>query len=151
MSSRFSQDQGLRAAREGRAIHKHQTDQTVTAAFVVSTNALIYYDIPEGKQVVISHMVIGCETVEEEAIGYMVACAEIAAGGAATKLSYTLHDHVGSKKESAGHQRENFVVPYVVKYSDGHRSVSMALKATDAATVVNFGWAGWVEDEGTLS
>ncbi len=41
--------------------------------------------------------------------------------------------------------------PVCIKYSDGNRSVSVAVKATDTDTVVDYGWMGWVEDEGTLS
>lgn len=151
MSSRFSQDQGLRAAREGRRIDKSQVDQTVTAAYVVELHADIYYDIPEGCQVVITHYFVGCETVEEFAAAYPVACAEVAGGGAATQLHHDIHDHVGSKKEGNDHVEEDLYPPAVVKYSDGHRSISMALKATDTSTVVKYGWVGWYEDEGTLS
>ena len=151
MSVRFQQDQGLRAAREGRNIRRFLADVNVTAAFVVSTNALIYYDIPEGKQVVITRLHLGCETVDEYAAGYLVGCAEVAGGGVATQLHAQAHDHVGGKKEGAGHIVRTTNPPIVVKYSDGHRSVSLAVKATDTSTVVAYGWNGWVEEEGTLS
>ena len=151
MSVRHLQDQGLRAAREGRAIHKHVTGDTVTTGFVVQTAAGIYYDIPAGKQIVVTAINVGCDTVEEFVAGYLVGCAEIAGGGAATQKHTEIHDHVGSKKEGRGHVREDIHPPVVFKYSDGHRSVSMAVKATDTATLADYGWMGWVEDEGTLS
>ena len=151
MSVRFMQDQGLRAAREGRGIHRNLTDQTVTNAFVVEVAAGTYYDIPAGKQVIVSAFWVGCETVDEFTAAYMVSCAEITGGGAATELGMQLHDHVGTKKEGFGHVREALACPLCIKYSSGARSVSMALKATDNATVCMFGWCGWVEDEGTLS
>ena len=151
MSSRFSQDQGLRAAREGRSIRRFLAHQTETNAYVVSTNALIYYDIPAGKQVVITRLHLGCETVEEEADAYLVSCAAVAGGGAATQLHAEAHDHVGSKKEGRGHLVRTTNPPIVVKYSSGARSISLALRATDNATVISYGWNGWVEDEGTLS
>lgn len=144
------QTPGLEAARDGRSIRRYLSGVTVTNAFVVSTNAAIYYDIPEGKQVVVSRVFMGCETVEETAGGYIVGCAEIAGGGAATQMHNQIHDHVGTKKEGSGHITKNSNPPMVLKYSDGHRSVSLAVKATDAATVVTYGWNGWYEDENTL-
>jgi len=151
MSVRFMQDQALRAARDGRSVRKVQDAQTVTAAFVVQTSADIYYNIPEGKQIVVARMKVACETVEEYVAGYLVSCAEVTAGGVATKVSGELHDHVGSKKEGSGHIVRDTLPPIVIKYSSGARSVSMAIKATDAATVVGYGYTGWIEDESTLS
>jgi len=151
MSVRFSQDQGLRAARDGRDIHRNLVDQTVTAGFVVEVGAGTYYDIPAGKQVIVSSFWVGCETVDEFAAAYMVSCDAVTGGGNATALGMQLHDHVGTKKEAAGHIRQELYCPLCIKYSAGARSVSMALKATDTSTVCMFGWCGWVEDEGTLS
>lgn len=151
MSGRFSQEQGLRAAREGRDIHRYAHEQTVTAGFVVEVAAATYYDIPAGHQVIVKEAFVGCETVDEFVAGYIVACAEVTAGGAATQKSKQLHNHVGTKKEGNKHVHLIFDPPICIKYSDAHRSVSMAVKATDTATVVGFGWCGWVEDEGTLS
>jgi len=145
------QDQALRAAREGRVIRRYLDDQTETNAFVVSTAAAIYYDIPAGKQVVVTKAFVDCETVLEFAAAYVVGCSAITGGGAATQVHHALHDHVGDKKEGPSHKVKITNPPLVLKYSDGHRSVSMAVKATDAATVMSYGWNGWVEDEGTLS
>ena len=38
---------------------------------------------------------------------------------------------------------EPFHVPLIFNYSDGHRSVSMAIKATDTDAIVSYGWCGW--------
>ncbi len=140
---------GLEAAREGRTIHKFQVDQKVTGTFAVEVHADIYYDIPVGKQVVITHWHVGCEDIDNFAAAYLVGCDAIAGGGNVTQLDHDMHDHVGSKKEGISHVEEDLHPPIVVKYSDGHRSVSMALKATDTDTVVMFGWCGWYEDENT--
>lgn len=150
MSVGHLQDQALRAAREGRVIARYSHDQTVTGAFVVEVGATTYYNIPEGKQVIVTKIFIGCETPEEFAAGYLVACAAIAGGGAATQVSREIHNHVGTKKEMNQHETIRPIPPVCLKYSDGHRSVSLAMKATDAATVVGFGWRGWYEDEITL-
>ena len=149
--SQHLMDQGLRAAREGRTIHRYQVDQNVTGSFVVEVHADIYYDIPAGKQVVITHWHVGCEDVDEFAAAYLVGCSAVAGGGTPPQLHHELDVHVGTKKEGSSHVEEDLYPPLVVKYSDSHRSISMALKATDTNTVVMFGWCGWVEDEGTLN
>lgn len=148
---RFTQDQGVRAAREGRAIHRHICGDTVTAAFVVQTAAGIYFNIPAGKQVVIVNLNVGCEDANEFAATYLVACDAVAGGGTPTQQHAEIHDHVGDKKQGHGHIDDEIYPPVVLKYSDGHRSVSLAVKATDTDTVVDYGWMGWYEDEGTLS
>ena len=147
----LNSDQGLRAARQGRSIHKSVAGGTVTGSFVVQTAAGIYFNIPAGKQVVVVNLSVGCEDAEEFAAVYMVGCDAVAGGGTPTQFYAEIHDHVGSKKEGHGHVDDNIYPPIVIKYSDGYRSVSMAVKATDTNTVVDYGWDGWVEDEGTLS
>ena len=151
MSIGHMQDQGLRAAREGRSIRRWLDGTTVTAAYVVQTDALIYYNIPEGRQVVITKAFFGTETVSEEILGYLVGCDAVAGGGTPTQVHH--HNHVVNGLALSGrlHFEKNLNPLIVLKYSEGHRSVSMAIKATDTATVVTFGWNGWVEDEGTLS
>ena len=142
---------GLKAAREGRNIRRWLVDVTITADFVVQTVPTIYYNIPEGKQIVIARMHVGCETVEEYIIGYVVACNAVNGGGDVTELHAPAHDHVGSKKEGSGHIIRTHNPPIVVSYLDGFRSVSMAVKATDEATVVAYGWNGWIESYRRLS
>ena len=149
--SKLLMDQGLRAAREGRAIHRHVSGATVTGSFVVQTAAAMYFDIPAGKQVVVVNINIGCEDAGEFAAAYIVACSAITGGGTPTKKHAEIHEHVGVAKEGKSHVDDEIYPPLVIKYSDGHRSVSVAVKATDTNTVVDYGWMGWVEDEGTLS
>jgi len=152
MSVRYMQQQTLRAAREGRAIHKFKDeDATVTAGFVVSTLASIYYDIPAGKQVIVDTVHYGINTVDDEITVYMVACAEITAGGAATQKMHHFFASSGTKKEGNGIVIAYLATPLCIKYSDGHRSVSMAVKATDTDAIATYGWCGYFEDEGTLS
>ena len=149
--SKHLMEQGLRAAREKRAVRRYVENTTITDAYVVQTSAAIYYNIPEGKQVIVCRVHVGCETPDEFMGGYVVGCDAVAGGGNATKMHAEIHDHVGTKKEFSGHIVKDSNPYLVLKYSDGHKSVSMAVKATDAATVVSFGWNGWLEDEGTLS
>lgn len=147
----FQGDEALRAGRRGRAIRRWLEEVNVTDSYIVSTAADIYYDLPAGKQVVIARAFFGCHTSGEEITCYPVSCSEKAGGGNATQVARHNHDFVGAGKSGRGSEMNDHNPPIVVKYSDGVRSVSMAVKATDAATVVCFGWSGWVEDEGTLS
>ena len=152
MSIGHMQDQALRAAREGRALHKFLDDDTdVTAGFVVETNALIYYDIPAGKQVVVTTLYAGCGTIEDELTVYIVSCAAVTGGGAATQKMHHFKVANGAKKEGKVYGVRELRVPVVIKYSDSARSVSLAVKGTDTDVTGTYGWCGWVEDEGTLS
>ena len=152
MSVRYMQQQTLRAAREGRAIHKFKDeDAGVTAGFVVSTDAGIYYDIPAGKQVIVDTVHYGVNTVDDEITVYMVACAAVAGGGAATQKMHHFFASAGTKKEGNGIVIAHLATPLCIKYSGGHRSVSMAVMATDTDAIVTYGWCGYFEDEGTLS
>ena len=103
----------------------------------------------EGYQVVVAAIVLGCMTVDNECMAYIVGCDATAGGGNATQMMHHFHHAVGSKKEGFTHPLENLLVPVVLKYSDGHKSVSMAVKATDTNTNVMYGWCGWVEPEDT--
>ena len=149
--SAHDQDPAIKAARTGRAIHKHVAGDTVTGSFVVQTATAIYFDIPAGKQVIITNINVGCEDADEFAALYLVGCSEVAGGGTPTQFHSEIHDHVGDKKEGKSHVDDDIYPPVCIKYSDGYRSVSVAVKATDTATVVDYGWMGWYEDEGTLS
>ena len=99
MSVRHLQDQGLRAAREGRAIQKYVTEDTVTAAFVVQTAAAIYYDIPAGKQVVVVNQIVGCNDADEFAAIYLVGCDAITGGGTPTQVHLKYTSMSGARKK----------------------------------------------------
>ena len=146
------QQQTLRAAREGRALHKFKDDDSgVTAGFVVSTLAAVYFDIPAGKQVIVDTVHYGVNTVDDEVTVYIVSCAEIAGAGAATQHMHHFWASSGTKKEGNGLVIAHLLTPVCIKYSDAARSVSMAVKANDTDAIVTYGWCSYWEDEGTLS
>lgn len=148
----LNNDQALRAARQGRVIHKWKDSVTgLSGSHVVSTDAGIYYNIPEGKQVIIANMVMGLDTTNDTVHAYFVGCTAVAGGGDATQLSNHQHYVTGAAKEGRS-EHDHPVDPQIcVKYSDGYRSVSLALAANDQSADMLVGWDGWVEDEGTLS
>ena len=59
------------------------------------------------------------------------------------------HLAIGAVREGSSHHTEHFPTPFMVRYSDGYRSVSMAVKGTNAQINVTYGWCGWVERETT--
>lgn len=147
----INNDQAIRASRQKRALHKYVDDDTVTASFVVQTAAAIYYDIPAGKQVVIQTVDYGVATANKEMAMYIVGCDAVTGGGSPTQCMHQWKIANGAANQGVLNQVTKLDVPCVIKYSDGHRSVSLAVKATDTNAVVTYGWCGWVEDEGTLS
>lgn len=150
--SRHLMNQALRAAREGRALHKFKDDDAgITASFVVSTLAAVYHDIPVGKQVVVYTVNYGVATPSKTVDVKVVGCDAITGGGTPTQKMHIFRVANGAANQGELNKVEYFDVPLVFKYSDGHRSVSLSVKATDTNTVATYGWCGWVEDEGTLS
>ncbi len=148
----YSQNQALRAARDGRAIHMWDDSIVgLTTEHIISTDSAIYYNIPAGKQVVVSRMSVGLDTTDDDGHMYIAGCSAVAGGGDATQLGHHIHYYSGSKKDGRGEHDHDFSPPLVVKYSDGHRSISLALAANDTDADLLVSWSGWVEDEGTLS
>ncbi len=128
-------DQALRAAREGRALHKFEdADTGLTASFVVSTKSNVYFNIPEGKQVVISTVNFGCQTPSKTVTMYIVGCDAVAGGGTPTQFMHHFQIANGAANQGALNKIDHFNVPVILKYSDGHRSVSIAVKGTDTNT-----------------
>ena len=128
-------------------IHRYLDHVNVTNAFVVSTNAAIYYDIPEGAQVIVHTVNYGVDDANKEVEIYIVGCAAVAGGGAATQHMHHWEASHGDKKQGRVYLIEHLDQPVIIRYSSGYRSVSLAVKATDAQTDVTYGWCGWVERE----
>jgi len=145
-------DQGLRAARQGRNLHKWDNAVTnLSGSHVVSTDAGIYQNIPAGKQIIIKMLCIGLETASDKLHVVPVGCSAVAGGGDATDLCHHLHIITGNAPSGKVEFMHEYPVPLIAKYSDGYRSVSLALAANDTGAQAVVGWCGWVEDEGTLS
>lgn len=143
---------GLTAARQGRAIHKWDDSVIgLSTEHVISTDSAIYYNIPAGKQVVIIRISVGLDTADDDGHLYVAGCSSVAGGGNATQLGHHIHYYSGSKKDGRGEHDHDFSPSLVIKYSDGYRSISLALAANDVDADLLVSWSGWVEDEGTLS
>ena len=140
----------LRAARSGVAIHKHVSElATLTAAYVVQTSALLYYDIPVGCQVIISGIDWGLHTNQDVLYVRMVKTQFPAGVGDEVIISRTFYSHSGANPAYRMIENYDFVPRLVVKYSGGLVCVSMEAKVNDTDAIATIGWHGWVEKEGT--
>ncbi len=147
---RFTHEAGLRAARDGNSINKWDNSITgLTTEHVVSTDAAIYYNIPEGAQVVVTSLDVGLDTISDEAHAVVVGCAAVAGGGDDTEITHHAHIATDDKKTGRLEVTHDFNPPLVIKYSDGYRSVSLAMAANDTDADVLVAWHGWVEREST--
>lgn len=137
----------VHAARRGDGLHKWVNDKTPGADAVVLTDATLYYNVPEGKQVLITAMHFDVETDSDDVHVGMVSCSAVAGGGDATEISGHAHIFTGAAVGWQASKERPFYPPILVTYSSGARSVSMKVNANDAAAVLSCGWTGWVEDE----
>ena len=146
---RYTHHVRVRAARDGNGLHKWLDEDMLTGNFVVSTNAAIYYDIPDGMQVMVDELMVGVDSVNKTIAAYVVGCAAVAGGGAATQFMHHLHLTTGAAKDGDFHITDRYHIPICIRYSDGYRSVSLAVKANAAQVDGSYGWCGWVERETT--
>ena len=145
------QTPGLEAARDQRAIEKWLCELTgLGVAYAVLTDAAIFYNIPEGKQVIITRICYGLRTANDTGGIYLVGCDAVDGGGNASQQGHCYTWRTGAAVEGREQASEELTPPLCLKYSDGHRSISIAAKANDVNAVIMVAWHGWYEDEKTL-
>ena len=137
---------GLQAARDGFALHKWVNDKVPGATKVVLSDSTLYYNIPEGKQVIIAKACVALRTASDSVHANLVSCDRPA--GAGTCADIDGHMEITSSGNLAGseHYERVFQVPICVKYSDDNRSISIQADCNDASTEITCGWQGWVEN-----
>jgi len=135
------------AAVEGDGLHLWANDITPGAADIVLTNIGLYYNVPAGRQVIITGFSVYLGTVSDDCHFNLVSCTAVAGGGAATDIS--CHQHITTGAAIAGFLSHKFVftTPIRIRYSDGARSISMRVHANDAAAEITVSWGGFVMDE----
>lgn len=107
----------------------------------------IYYNLPEGRQIVITMFCFGVNTLNDDCdfeFGYTDAI-----NGAGTFAPVTPRFHVatGAAREGRATFDRSPTTPIVLKYSGGIRSVTARVDANDAGCQVTAAWNGWVEAE----
>ena len=140
-------DPGLDAAREGRALVRWANNVTPGASEVVLTDTTLIYDIPIGKQVIVTQICHGLTSFSDSCVFTLVACSEPNGAGAVTDLNHDMN--IASGSAIAGTQVYHYRLrpPICVKHKDGHRSISFQVTANDASATITVGWHGWYEDE----
>ena len=129
------------------AIHKWVNDKTTSGAAEVLTDVTVYFNIPVGKQVLITCMCFDLQTGSDNCHFQMVKCAAVAGGGAAVDVSGHVHIFTGAAIVTGVAKERIFHPPILVKYNaTSARSISMEIHGNDAAAVVSCGWSGFVED-----
>ena len=147
---RFVPRPALRAARSGVAIHRHVNElATLTAAYVVQTSALLYYNIPAGHQVVVSGIDWGLHTHNDSLYVRMVKTQFYAGVGDEVIIGRTFYYHSGAANVVRLINNYDFIPRLIVKHSAGLTCVSMEAKVNDTDAIATIGWHGWVEKEST--
>ena len=137
----------IHAARRGYGLHKWVDDVDTMASGEALTDVGLYYDIPVGKQVLITCLLSDLSTVSDDVSLYLVKCAEVAGGGAAVQLHGEQHVHTAAAQVTHGVIQLFFNPPILVKYSaTAAKSISVYADANDDAATANIAWCGWVED-----
>jgi hypothetical protein len=140
-------DSAKEAARDGRALHKWVNDKTPGATVVVLTDVTLYYNIPVGKQVMITQLNFDVATLSDDCHFSLVSCDAVAGGGTPTEISGHAHAFTGNVQAGSFSKERDFNPPIRVRHTDGARSISIRVDANDAALVCSCGWTGWIEPE----
>ncbi len=137
----------IHVARRGGSLHKWVDGVDTMATGAVLTDATLYYDIPEGKQVLITCLSGDVDTNSDDVAFYMVKCASTAGGGSATQLHGEIHIHTAAAQVTHGEIYRIFNPPILVKYdADTAKSISVYADANDDGAEANIAWCGWVEN-----
>ena len=142
-----STDHALQAARRGDNLLKWVNDKVPGDTQLVLTDTTLYYNIPSGKRVLITHVSYGLNSVSDNCHFEIGSCSAVAGGGTFTGLTFHMEAATGDRKADKAIQRSDFDPPICVNYSSGARSITMRVTANDAAAVLTCGWHGWVEKE----
>ena len=149
--SRHLMDQALRASREGRAFILKASQATTLSGGVVQTAAGTFKAIPVGKAAVVAGFMMHLHTVSDTfqlEIGYT---SNADGTGDFVATSPEIMIHTGDKHTGVPPEFVALPVPMYIAYSATSKAVAVKLTCNDDAATVNFGVAGWLEDEGTLS
>lgn len=137
----------VHAARRGAGFRSYVADKTASGASQVLTDATMFQNIPAGKQVVITFMYYGLESVADDCQFEVVPTDAVDGGGTPTTIMGHMHIYTPAGLGDSITQHRVLNPPCVLKYSDGHRSVTMRINANDSSAVVSCGFDGWLEPE----
>lgn len=137
----------LEAARTGRSLRKYWTGVPGSASATVLTNASIVHDMVVGTQAVAVKVNWGVTTLNDSCVFEVGWCTAVTGGGTFTPICRGRHFATGTARDGRSTAHEMLVLPRIVKYSDGARSITMRVTANDTSTDITCAWHGWVESE----
>ena len=137
----------VHSARRGLGLQKWVDGVDTMATGAVLTDATLYYNIPVGKQVLITCLQGDLDSNSDDLAFYLAKCADQQGGGAAVQLHGELHVHTAAAQVTHGIIQMVFNPPILVKYNAASaKSISVYADANDDAAEANIAWCGWVED-----
>ena len=114
------------------------------AALVVLTDAGLIYDIPAGRQVLVTQYCYAVETTSDDCqfeFGY------VDAGGTFRGLGPHKHVYTGAANQGRTAYDQDIDPPMIIRYSQGARRITFRVDANDAACEITVGWHGvWLNE-----
>lgn len=138
---------GEQVAREGRAIRKFVNDLTGVGAAEVIALAAVLYNIPAGRRILISQLVLGLHTQSDNIHVEVGFTNVINGGGAFTPLTVQYDIHTGNVQAAPLSAEYNLYPLVIAEYSMGARCVALRVTANDVNAEMTLCWAGWWEFE----
>lgn len=137
----------LDAALEKRDVRKHLNTNTPGAGYKVLTDAHIVYNVPEGLLLVLAIQYCSLLTLNDNCTFQGGWCDAIDGGGTFYPVGHQMNLISGAAQSVLITERCHIVPPLIFRYSDGVRSVTFAVTAGGAGTIVSVGYAGFFMQE----
>lgn len=146
MTQQFESEM-VHVARRGYVYHMYVDDKTGSGSSQVLTDASLVLNIPDGYQLLITAMHFDMLTVSDDCHFNLVGTTLADGAGDASELCGHCHIFTGTAVSGAESKERPFVPPLLVRYSDGHKSVTMRINTNDASCVISCGFSCWMEKE----
>ena len=134
----------IKAAIDGRALHKWVDDKTIgTTDPTVLTDATLYYNLVENEMVLVTGVSYGINTVSDSGhfeIGYTDAAA---GAGTFTAMMGHYEYSTGTVVSGRGTERDELMPPMVARYSAGARSITYRVTVNDTGAIASVSWCGF--------
>ena len=137
----------LDAALDGRSVSKNLDNVTPGAGYAVLTNAGIVYNIPEGFLFVVAVRYCSLLTLSDNCLFQIGWCSAVDGGGAFTNKGHYMRLYSGAAQSVLVTERCHIVPPGVFRYSEGARSVTIAVTPNDAGCAITCGYSGFIMQE----
>ncbi len=137
----------LDAALENRDVHKNLDNITPGAGYAVLTNANIVYNIPEGLLLVVAVRFCSLLSLSDSCLFQIGWCDAINGGGTFYNEGHYMNLISGAAQSVLVTERCHIVPPHVFRYSEGMRSVTIAVTPNDGTCAISCGFSGFFMQE----